>query len=443
MSATSFSLNVRFRSGDDSIDNYISMLNSPSNLSAANRKRIDGFHVKANDQLWYGDRQVIRQSEYAEVLNHLYDSDTNVRGKGSNLLYKYVFDKYINITRANVVEFLSKQSEYQIGKAPAHRVNKPILSRYPNELWGIDLIECLAYVGSNNRYKYIVTIVDLFSRKTWLCKLTTKNPYKIRDAFVSVIARANVSPNHLLSDQGTEFRTDFDEYLQAEGIVHRRTRAYSPMANGVVERTNQTVRKLLRATMIFNDNKVWHTHLSEIEDNINSSYNSSIKATPNDVWIANKNPIMVRDLPTTVVTPNDKRILARVNLRKKAIKDVAAFQQYEYKEGDIVRVYMPAIFNSLRAMVKADKTKEMIVTYTPDTFEIRHVVVPKQAMLERKRYILQKENGGDVSTQSGKAHQFYASDLTIAENQNETVISMERALLLDGGKANRNDLVYS
>ena len=59
-----------------------------------------------------------------------------------------------------------------------------------------------------------MTIVDVFSRKIWLEKLKTKDAISACDALKRAIDRAGISPNHLISDNGTEFLGEFAEYCK-------------------------------------------------------------------------------------------------------------------------------------------------------------------------------------------------------------------------------------
>ncbi|GBN13402.1 Retrovirus-related Pol polyprotein from transposon TNT 1-94 [Araneus ventricosus] len=52
------------------------------------------------------------------------------------------------------------------------------------------------------------------------------------------------------SDNGTEFSADYcEQYLLDEGIEIERTNTYSPEMNGVAQRYNRTIIKLVRALL--------------------------------------------------------------------------------------------------------------------------------------------------------------------------------------------------
>ena len=69
------------------------------------------------------------------------------------------------------------EPNYQLTKDFKHRINKLILSAFPNQLWCIDLIDWSQLYKrhrGNQGYRYIVNVVDVFSRKIWIEKMKNK-----------------------------------------------------------------------------------------------------------------------------------------------------------------------------------------------------------------------------------------------------------------------------
>jgi hypothetical protein len=121
---------------------------------------------------------VIPDGERNTVLKGIYEDIKTGVGQGIDLFHKRIRDKYLNIRRSDVGTFLKSQKVYQITRPQNHIINKPILALSPNERWGIDCINMVAYASSNGGIdggtKFILTIVDYFSRKVWLRPLYLK-----------------------------------------------------------------------------------------------------------------------------------------------------------------------------------------------------------------------------------------------------------------------------
>jgi hypothetical protein len=106
---------------------------------------------------------------------------------------------------------LKKQPNYQMNQRITHRVNKPIIAKAPNSIWCVDLIDLAKYSGHKNFFKYVVVVVDTFSRKVWLEKMRTKGALQTARALRSVFQRAGIMPSVIMSDNGTEFKGEFAE----------------------------------------------------------------------------------------------------------------------------------------------------------------------------------------------------------------------------------------
>ena len=84
------------------------------------------------------------------------------RRAGIRNLYNKINQKYLNITREDIKQFIIKQGSYQLTKEQEQVINKPIIGKYPNQRWAVDLIDMEYYSGHNNNKKYVMTVIDFF-----------------------------------------------------------------------------------------------------------------------------------------------------------------------------------------------------------------------------------------------------------------------------------------
>nr|GEU64810.1 retrovirus-related Pol polyprotein from transposon TNT 1-94 [Tanacetum cinerariifolium] len=99
-------------------------------------------------------------------------------------------------------------------------------------------------IESVNGKKYILVIVDDYSRFTWVKCLRSKD--EASDFIIKFLkmiqVRLKVPVRHIRTDNGTEFvNQTLREYYEEVGISHETSVARSPQQNGVVERRNQDV----------------------------------------------------------------------------------------------------------------------------------------------------------------------------------------------------------
>nr|GFB92698.1 retrovirus-related Pol polyprotein from transposon TNT 1-94 [Tanacetum cinerariifolium] len=109
-------------------------------------------------------------------------------------------------------------------------------------------------VESINGKKYILVIVDDYSRFTWVKCLRSKDEaldFIIK--FLKMIqVRLKVPVHRIRTNNGTEFvNQTLREYYEEVGISHETSVACSPQQNGVVERRNQTLIEAARTILIY------------------------------------------------------------------------------------------------------------------------------------------------------------------------------------------------
>ncbi|GJT50460.1 retrovirus-related pol polyprotein from transposon TNT 1-94 [Tanacetum coccineum] len=109
-------------------------------------------------------------------------------------------------------------------------------------------------VASINGKKYILVIVDDYSRFTWVKFLASKYeaPYFIIKFLKMIQVRLNATVRNIRTDNGTEFvNQTLRSYYENVSISHETSVARTPQQNGVVERRNRTLIEAARTTLIY------------------------------------------------------------------------------------------------------------------------------------------------------------------------------------------------
>ncbi|GJW12145.1 retrovirus-related pol polyprotein from transposon TNT 1-94 [Tanacetum coccineum] len=109
-------------------------------------------------------------------------------------------------------------------------------------------------VASVNGKKYILVIVDDYSRFTWVKCLRSKDeaPAFIINFLKMIQVRLKETVRRIRTDNGTEFvNQTLREYYEKVGISHETSVARSPQQNGVVERQNRTLIEAARTMLIY------------------------------------------------------------------------------------------------------------------------------------------------------------------------------------------------
>ena len=111
-----------------------------------------------------------------------------------------------------------------------------------NDIWSADLIE----MKPENGYKYVLNVIDLYSRYVWAIPLKNKTGLTVKNAFESI----GHCPKKLWVDKGKEFYNKHVKSLPFE--------IYSTYNEGkavVIERFNRTLKNMLFKLFTANGNK--------------------------------------------------------------------------------------------------------------------------------------------------------------------------------------------
>ena len=130
---------------------------------------------------------------------------------------------------------------------------------YPLERLAMDLIPNLPETLNGNRH--ILVVVDYFTKWVEAYPMKRMDAVSIATVFVNEFVSRYGAPTSLHTDQGKNFDSSlFKQVCSLLGIRKTRTTAYHPSGDGLVERFNQTVEKVL-AHYVSTHHRDWDLHL--------------------------------------------------------------------------------------------------------------------------------------------------------------------------------------
>ncbi|KAJ9535546.1 hypothetical protein OSB04_un001319 [Centaurea solstitialis] len=146
-------------------------------------------------------------------------------------------------------------SACQLGKMKrvSHKSKLEHGTEKPLQLIHMDLCGPMR-VQSINGKKYVLVMVDDYSRYTWVKFLRSKD--EASEIIISVLKEVQVNlqsqVQKIRSDHGTEFKnTILGGYLESVGIKHTFAAVRTPQQNGVVERRNRTLVEAARMMLAY------------------------------------------------------------------------------------------------------------------------------------------------------------------------------------------------
>ena len=128
-----------------------------------------------------------------------------------------------------------------------------------DSIWTADLLDIHKYARQNKGYKFILVVLDIFSRYAWARPLKDKTGTCVANAFKDILMQRR--PRKLWTDRGTEF------YNVKVADVLNDIQLYStsnePKAS-IAERFIRTLREKIESDFILTQSTVWYDILPQL-----------------------------------------------------------------------------------------------------------------------------------------------------------------------------------
>lgn len=170
-------------------------------------------------------------------------------------------------------------------------LHKPIRKNFPrrrtiikglNDLWQADLAQMDLFSKDNKNFKYILVVIDCFSKFVRVRALKTKTGVEVSNAFKEILLDSRVKPKNLQTDQGKEFyNVNFQSLMKENDIIHYCT--YSKTKASIAERVIRTIKEKLFKYFSLHGTYKWIDILSSIVNEYNHTKHRTIGIKPCDV----------------------------------------------------------------------------------------------------------------------------------------------------------------
>lgn len=233
-----------------------------------------------------------------------------------------------NVKTASISEvkkWLLTQDAHTLHRAKPknYKTNHYLVFR-PHELYELDLIDLKGIERFNYGYKYILCVVDCFSKFLWAVPMTKKTTAKTTAAFKSILeSNNNITPVAVNFDHGKEFNSkEFKAFCKKMNIQVNfpYTQSYNKAA--IVERTLKSLKQ--RMFKYFTAQGPNYRKYIDVLQNLVAAYNNTVHST-------------IKMAPADVQPKHTVQIYR--NIREAAAKRDADTQStVKFKVGDFVRL---------------------------------------------------------------------------------------------------------
>lgn len=195
-------------------------------------------------------------------------------------LYKRLALEYLNISKHDVQEALNKLEIYQMNMPFKPAIVKPIVSMSPMQQWEIDLVEFTDLAAHNSNYKYLMNVIDTFSKFVWSVPIHNKESATVVKHLEKNFL-VEGAPKIISSDNGREFKSHLmSDMLKEYNVQQIFSLPYKPQSQGQVERFNSTLKSKIYSYMNDKSTQKYVDALPKIVFSYNNTVHSTIKQTP-------------------------------------------------------------------------------------------------------------------------------------------------------------------
>ena len=173
----------------------------------------------------------------------------------------------------------------------ADELHKPIIRKFnkskvylqfKDNIWEVDLADMQSLSRENKGIKYLLCVIDLYSKYAFVIPLKDNKGNSIVNAFDKIIKQSNRKPNQIWVDQGGEFYNHvFEKWLSDNDIDMYST--YNEGKSVVAERFIRTLKNKLYKHMTATGKNVYDDVLDDVVNKYNNTKHSTIKMKPIDV----------------------------------------------------------------------------------------------------------------------------------------------------------------
>ena len=139
----------------------------------------------------------------------------------------------------NVFDFCKACHFCQLAKSVLHKpfghLHPLETESFPHKIVSIDTI-VIGSAASNTQKKYVLVIIDHFSRYVWALSSKNDNAASVVNALTIVFPEKTKKPDKLISDNGKPYiSSELKKFCHNRKISHAFITSYHPQTNGMVE----------------------------------------------------------------------------------------------------------------------------------------------------------------------------------------------------------------
>ena len=196
-----------------------------------------------------------------------------------------------------LLRYLRKNENYSLHRPK--RKNFPrrrIVTHFPGHIVQSDLIDMQKIATKNSYYKFILVVIDCFSKKLWTRALKSKSGEETAKALRSILESMKYPVQTMIFDEGLEYVNKYVSELLAEYNIHS-YHIKSRLKSSSAERVNRTIKEKIWKYFTKTGRERWIDILQDVTENYNKTYHRTIKMAPDEVNWDNRKEVFEKSFP--------------------------------------------------------------------------------------------------------------------------------------------------
>lgn len=231
--------------------------------------------------------RTVKENDYGVSLNTVQDCENhlkeNYRVPGNPIAFsgiQTIYDYYRGkLQRSRIKVILSEIESYTLHREYHNQTRNPSYTHFKRHSWQMDLVDVQALEPFNKGVRYIMTVIDTFTKFSFCRLLKDKTGELVLSNFKSVLEEAKGKPLNLVIDGGAEFRNRiFSSFCSDQNITL--INPDSSTHGAYIERFNRTLQSLIYKYMSENETNTYVNVFQDLVRTYNTRKHRMIGTTP-------------------------------------------------------------------------------------------------------------------------------------------------------------------
>lgn len=220
--------------------------------------------------------------------------------------------KFVTDIKKQVVEELHKPARINFKR-------RRVIIKSLTDLYQADLIEMQQFSKENKGYRYILVVINCFSKFVWAFPLKTKTGPEVSKAMENVFRTETIK--NLQTDNGTEYYNKYFKQLVKKYNINHYS-VFSEKKASIVERVNRTLKNNMWKEFNINGHYRWIELLPKIVEKYNNTKHRTIKMKPIDVSKKNEKRLLQTAYNHIKIAPNKIKFQVGDHVRISKVRGV-------------------------------------------------------------------------------------------------------------------------